>query len=349
MLVIATFRQTWVGENGRNLPAALTESLTLANVWPHVRLCGNGILGCALSGHARRARSDERHDRPSRARRGRALSQPRASSRCPAPPGRARPPAAGDPRPHRAGASAVRRRPRAVLDRLQRRGLQLPRAARGSCRPPPAVSLADHLRHRGPASGVRAIRRAVHLPIQRHVRLRHLGPDPRKPLPGPRPDGPEASLLRAGARRPGHRLRQRTGGAALRALGRSEHRSRGADELSVLGICSFAPHNLQGRQQAPASAPDAHQRIGSQDKSILPTQRAAGTRRPSPFADGAGHHDARAGEQRGQTPARGGCASGVLSVRRDRLLDHRRGHAGERSQGSAGAHVFHRLRRSALR
>ena len=114
-------------------------------------------------------------------------------------PVRARPPSAVDHR-RRARPAADGHRGRALLDRLQRRGLQLPRPAR---RAHGAGSHLRHrLRHRGRAAGVRAVGSRGVRPVQRHVRPGDLGPRRAAAHPGPRPLRHQAALRRPG-REPG--------------------------------------------------------------------------------------------------------------------------------------------------
>src|SRR5207245_1859141 len=102
--------------------------------------------------------------------------------------------APGDHR-SRDGPAAHERPHRTLLDRLQRRDLQLPPAARraGGRR----ASVPDAQRHRGHPPRVRRVRRGVRRAPLRHVRLRHLGRRGTSAVPCSRPAGEEAALLLA--------------------------------------------------------------------------------------------------------------------------------------------------------
>ena len=121
--------------------------------------------------------------------------------------------------------AAALQRGRHALDRLQRRDLQLRRAARGApgARPP----LPDPQRHRGDRPRLGGLGRARVRAVQRPVRDRALGRPPRDARPRARPAGRPAALpLRARRaplvrqrgegdlrRRPLHPPRARSGGA----------------------------------------------------------------------------------------------------------------------------------------
>src|SRR6185436_15508310 len=120
-------------------------------------------------------------------------SSPRGAIRCgwaaptrrpPATPPASRTPRAPTPRPAP---------PRPLLDHLQRRGLQLPRAARRARGAGAPLRVAH--RHRGGAGGVRPVGRRVALADERHVRLRHRRPRAANGVRGARPLGDQAALL----------------------------------------------------------------------------------------------------------------------------------------------------------
>ena len=115
------------------------------------------------------------------------------------PPGRARPPPPEHHRPDAARRPADGVRGRPLLDHLQRRALQLPRAA-GRAR-------ARRRRASQPTATPRCCSRmyardgeAMLAPAERHLRLRDLGRRARRAVPRARPARRQAALLRAARR-----------------------------------------------------------------------------------------------------------------------------------------------------
>ena len=136
--------------------------------------------------------------------------------------------------------------------RLQRRDLQLPRAARASSRPP-ATRFATQgdgevLVARLAAVGPRAAR-----PPRRHVRVRAVGPRAARALPRPRPPGRQAALLRVARRRA--RLRLGAEGAAAVPGPAARARPRRAGALPRVPVHPGAAQRLPRRA---ASCPPGH-------------------------------------------------------------------------------------------
>ncbi len=132
---------------------------------------------------------------------------------------RARPPAPLDHRPRRPRLAADAGRPRPLRAHLQRRDLQLHRAARGAGRA--RRPLPDRVRLRGPPRRLRDVGQRLPAALQRHVRLRD--PRPRREAPLLRPRPPRCQAARLRARRPPLRVRVRAQGARRRRrdLGRA--------------------------------------------------------------------------------------------------------------------------------
>ena len=80
------------------------------------------------------------------------------------------------------------------MRRLQRRDLQLPRAARRACARAGTASRRE--RHRGDRAPLRGARRRLRAPAARDVRVRDLGRPPRRAPARARPGRQEAALLR---------------------------------------------------------------------------------------------------------------------------------------------------------
>ena len=157
---------------------------------------------------------------------------------------RPRPPPVVDHRSRRSGPAADDARRRRVDD-LQRRDLQLPRAAQGARRAP----LPHAHRHRGdprrlPGAGAPAVRRAP----AGHVRLRALGRRAeRPPAARARPLRHQAALLRGGRRRAVLRLRGQ--GAAAVPAGRRD-RPRRAARLPDVPVLPRRQDAVRGRARA---------------------------------------------------------------------------------------------------
>ena len=138
------------------------------------RRSGRADLACAASPGCSSVRARPA-DRDAPAADGRRHRPPRAGRRGPAcrRPARPRQPPAGDHRPdaRRRDADGLARRP--LLDHLQRRGLQLRRAAPGARGGRTRVPLAH--RHRGRPQRLRRLGAGVRRALQRHVRARDLG------------------------------------------------------------------------------------------------------------------------------------------------------------------------------
>ena len=152
----------------------------------------------------------------------------------------------GDRSRGRAPADGLARR--APRNRVQRRDLQLPGAARGTRAR--RVRVRDPIRHRGAAARLRGMGSVVAWAPGRHVRFRGLGLARAAPVRGARSHRHQAVLLCRHARRLRVRL---DAGAVLRAAGISAPRGRGgAARLSRLPDGARAAQR-PGRR-APASS-----------------------------------------------------------------------------------------------
>ncbi len=121
-----------------------------------------------------------------------------------------RPPPAGDHRPRRARQPADDLRHGPLLADLQRRDLQLHRAARGTCQP--RRDLHHHVRQRGAAASLRDVGRGRAAEAARHVRLRDLRPRAPAAVRRARPFRHQAALLFRGQAGRGVRLRDQAAG-----------------------------------------------------------------------------------------------------------------------------------------
>ena len=164
--------------------------------WAAEPMCGIcGIVGRADRGSDR---VDDRDARPPGARRRRRRGSSagrREASR------RARPPAAEHHRPDPARRAADGVCGQALLDHLQRRALQLPRAARASSSARASASPSDC------DTEVLLAMYAEHgagdaRPAERDLRVRDLGHRAERAVPGARPAGRQAALLGPARRRP---------------------------------------------------------------------------------------------------------------------------------------------------
>ena len=162
---------------------------------------------------------------------------------------RARHDAPGDHRPGD-GPAAHERSDRALLDRLQRRDLQLPPApddARSRRAPLPNAE-----RHRGYLAIVRRVRRGVCRALPGHVRFRHLGYRPASAVPGARSTGEETPLLLAS--RPPLPVRVGAQGAALSSGGLARARLAGVPALPRVRLHAGRPVDLRFDREAAAGA-----------------------------------------------------------------------------------------------
>ena len=205
----------------------------------HVRHCRlPRSPGQVRSRHARvDGGIDVTRDRASGPRRRGGVGRPRGRRRAwPPSPRRGRPLARGAPADG-LGVGAVR-------DRLQRRDLQPRVDARRARRRRGGAGVARSLGHRGDARRDRALGRCrSSRAIQRHVRVRAVGPGDAHAAPRPRPSRREAALLRRGRR--SVRVRIGTQGVARAARLRSPGRPRGACALSAPRLRAFAALDLR--------------------------------------------------------------------------------------------------------
>ena len=181
------------------------------------RLCGEA--------DRRRTRPDDRRVAPPGARRdrrpllSRTLGLDRAGER-----------PAGDSRPGQGRQHAYVHRRRTVHDRLQRGGVQLPRASAGAGRQGPALPHAG--RHGGRAGRLPGVGAGVPAALQRDVRHGRLGQPGARALPGQGPLRHQAAVRGAAARWAGVCVRSEGAAGAVRAFGRREPEGAGA----VLGV-----------------------------------------------------------------------------------------------------------------
>ncbi len=278
---------------------------------------------------ARRAgRHARRNDAAARASRSRCAGPVRARA------GALRAHAAVGDRPRRQSAADVDGR-RPADRRVQRRDLQLPRAARRARSPRLRVS--HRRRHRGPAGGVARVGRSAGRPAARDVRLRAVGRIDAHAVRGPRSPRRQAVPLRlgrrdvrvrlraqGGLRASGGRARRRPGlGAAV--PGRPVHPRRAFDLArrgqAAAGACADA---LRRRS---LGAPLLVARLRRQARAVR--RRGCGRARPRTARVGRGH----AGRRRAARHVR----------QRRRRLEPRRG-ADDRPHGTAGRHLQHRVR-----
>ena len=138
-------------------------------------------------------------------------------------------------------------RGRTVLDHLQRRALQLPRASRGARS---ARSIPHRIGHGGRPGGLCGHGDRVPDPAGRDLRLRDLGPIHRRAAPRPGCAGGQAAALPAGRRRPSLRLRAQ--GADRASRGRPGRRCGGAGGVSRPRLHAHSAHDDPGRVQAPS-------------------------------------------------------------------------------------------------
>ena len=205
-------------------------------------------------------------------------------------PRRARPSAAVDHRPLRRRERADDERGRLAVARLQRRDLQLPRAAAQPRGPPP---LQEPGRRRGDPAPLRGEGRRRGRGARRHVRLRALGRAQAAPAARARPRGQEAALLprRAAALR----VRLRGEGAARAPGGSARARPRGAAALPDLRLRADAGDVLPRDPRAAAGAHAGGDRGGNRAAPALlaralherldPLPRRSGTDRRAPSRD----------------------------------------------------------------
>jgi hypothetical protein len=162
---------------------------------------------------------------------------------------RARPQAADHSRHVQARAPAHVHRGRPARHHLQRRGLQLPRAAGGAGGQ--GAHLPDHDGHRGHPPPLPGRGRGHARQAQRHVRLRHLGPAVEEAVHRPRPAGHQAALLHR--RRGGPRLRLGDQGAPRHRAGEAAQGQPGdARRLHERGLRAHGAHPLPGHREAAA-------------------------------------------------------------------------------------------------
>ena len=220
---------------------------------------------------------------------------------------RARPglPGQSPPRHHRSLVGrphADARRLGPLVDRLQRRGLQLRRAAAragGAGAPVPFPH-----RYRGRPPRLHGVGRALHHPLRRDVRLRHLGSAERQPRAGSRPLRHQAPLLRARRRASGVRLRDQgaAAGDGLRRAGPPP--PRGVVPLPQRGRVRhrYAP---RGRFPGPPRHGGGARRRSGHDPSGIQRGRAGGSGRVPPLLGGESRSRGP-GDRAG--PGRGGAA-----------------------------------------
>ena len=158
---------------------------------------------------------------------------------------------------------------RPLLDRLQRRDLQLPRAeGRAS-----GLPLPDQHRHRGDPGRVRTLGRGLPGPIHRDVQLPALGRAREAAAGRPRPLREEATLLSRPARRGTHD-RQRDPHAARR--GHADG-ARSGDVVHLPGTRpprERAAHVLERDRAAPGRAPAALAGGPLGDRALVRRRRA---------------------------------------------------------------------------
>ena len=215
--------------------------------------------------------------------------------------------------------------------RLQRRGLQPPRAARRARRTRRGVR--DHDRHRGRAAAARARRPRRARPLQRPVRVRLVAARAPAPDAGARPLRRAPAPLRA-ARRRDARLRLRGEGAVRLGEVRPAPDLAGSTTSSPLWGPRPPRTAFRGVHQLPPGGLVVWER-----GAVVPS--GAGGRPPSARPTAAGEPAGAPARQRPPAPA-GRRACGRLPLRRPRLEpDHRARPAGDERRA---AHVLGRLR-----
>ena len=191
----------------------------------------------------------------------------------------ARPSAARHHRPERGRRAADAQRLRPLHHHLQRRDLQLPRAARGAGRA--RLRLPQRLRHRGAAAALCRLRRRHGEEAARHVRLRPVGRREAHAAAGARCAGHQAALL--GRRRLDGALRLAGQGAAGRRPGRPRSRSGRHRGLPPVRQRARALHGLARGPHA-AGRHDAHDRRqrAAIAEALLRRRRRSGRARQRP-------------------------------------------------------------------
>ncbi|CAA9214601.1 MAG: Asparagine synthetase [glutamine-hydrolyzing] AsnB, partial [uncultured Blastococcus sp.] len=239
-------------------------------------------------------------------------------------------------------ADALRRRP--VPDRLQRRDLQLPRAARGAGRG------RRHVRHRGRHRGDRRrvppVGRGRAAEAARDVRLHHLGHRDRDRLRRPRSVRHQAAVHRA-ARRRRHRLQLGEEGAPAAARRQRGRRRGGRRVAAALPDAAVRPRAGDPAHRHPPDR-ERHQlhrgRRRARHEALLPPDlpdpaggegRAAGPLRP----------DRRRPRRLGAHAHAGRRHRGLVPLRRHRLHGDRG--AGQALQPEA-ADLHHGVRAAGL-
>ncbi len=212
------------------------------------------------------------------------------------------------------------------LDHLQRRDLQLRRAARRADRPRP--QLQDHLRHRGHRPSLRGARAGLRHGAQRRLRLRHLG--------CARSSAWCMARDRAGVRPLYYAVRDGAIAFAseVKALLEVPGISAAPDPIALDQMFTFwfplgAAHAVQGHRRAAAGARAYRQRARHHEQAVL-ALRISGRRRRSSRVAGRGgaHHrrGARAAARCRAHPLACRRADRRLPQRRARFLDHHGGH-----------------------
>ncbi len=146
------------------------------------------------------------------------------------------------------GSQPHRQRGRQRRRRVQRRDLQLPRAAGGASRARP--SLPHDQRHRSARASLRGMRGEAPRSIERDVRVRAVGRAAPHTSPGARSDRDQAAALCRNARRA--RLRIGDGGDSGLRRRRRVDRSGRPPAASRLGRRSRAAHHSARRAPAPS-------------------------------------------------------------------------------------------------
>ena len=225
-------------------------------------ICGVFALDGIPRSHAQGCRArDERRDRPPRPRRRRLLRR-RA--------GRARPSPAGDHRPRRRPPADGQRR-RHLLDRLQRRDLQPPRAA-AACSKSKGHRFRTVVRHRDDPPRLRGVRPGVRRSARGHVRLRDLRRPPARAVRRARSRSARSRSSTPSRRRVS--LRQRAAGARARARsGTATLDLTALEGYLSLGYFLAPAHDLPRRAQADARPLAARRERPRRDAQVLGRHR----------------------------------------------------------------------------